>query len=145
MKTHRILPSHPALLILKEKHDVVFFLVSDEEELFRIALRVLTTRHQSGYWYGPDTNPEPKIEMPIEAIEALPEGETREMVEAVHRSQRRALGLWKKTNAEWERIVDVVQRKDGADAWRVLESRSDYEYEGVSLERFVDPRLYSGG
>jgi hypothetical protein len=44
--------SKPSVLICHEKHGEVYFLVNDDEDLFRVALSIVRGRLKAGWWYG---------------------------------------------------------------------------------------------
>lgn len=142
-------------MIVEEKHST-FYLDCETDELWASAsIWLLSKRFREGYWYlEPDvqyseTSKPSEPEMPGAAIKALPEdSEIRKVAE----KQLNAWTRWHAARAEYrawyDALANLVEEQDTGfvtlgrgrherqepKAWRILDERSDYQYEGVTLE-----------
>jgi hypothetical protein len=122
------------ILIAKEKHGTRYFDASTPELLAESAFKLLKERWNDGYWYYLDDPPEDKDVLSEEQIAALPTESLRNQ-----ESQKREYFLreqrdWEYLAEKYRAIKDCVENGLKNRAWKLLQNRSDYEYENVELE-----------
>jgi hypothetical protein len=119
------------VLLLKEKHETRAYPASTPTQLEKSALAILRGRFEAGY-YNPLPDPTP---LPLDeaAARALPEGFVRS-------AALKEIDRWKvdQSEAAASRLFNRAVRaalleKNGQRAWRLLQRRDGYEYEGVRL------------
>lgn len=123
---------YPALLIERGKHGDSYFLINSPEDLEQRALKILTDRHEEGYWYEKPAPPDSSDNLSKEEIEKLSPKLQKEAI----RLQQRYLAEHNEyldILAEYEDIVKAIKDSDGRLAWYILDQRSDGEYESVEL------------
>lgn len=126
------------ILVLEEKHSTVFLNASTSTKLNRAALSVVKARlHPDwGYYYEPEA-PE-SINITLEDIDKLPAGKGQDALRKQFNSHRKEMAEYDKEKYMYERAVCAAAQNDGALAWRILQERSDGEYEGVFLTEVKD-------
>lgn len=130
----------PMLLILHEKHDTSYYHIPDELSLFVVALKVLTDRFNSGYWYyKPDLSKcyydkGVHTQADVDKIEnAAVKEEASKFLKAYLRERRDK----EEDLDQYERMEKAIQDKNGRAAWEILyDERSDGEYERVELASY---------
>ena len=129
----------PRLLVLKEKHEPIYFHCPDEAALHAAALLVLTGRLKSGYWYHePPASAEPARPDYADPAEiATLRGNVQKKARALLYLYKENLQQHEREVAGYARIKAAVAAKDGAAAWQCLLDRRDGEYEGVRLEPYA--------
>ena len=132
----------PGVLIFHEKHGERYFHVPTENHLHAACLLVLTERFNVGGWYhDPCTekkhswDPDPP-QMSLEEIEKLPEGTIRGAAKKQHDKYSKWVQEREEGHREYLRIQEAIEEEDGAKAYYLLRSRSDYEYEGFTIMQF---------
>lgn len=121
-----------SVLVLKEKHGNIYYVVDNDEELFAVALAVISGRLALGYYYY-DPGPEPTIDLTKEKITYLPESLQADGRRKLREHQEK-LKWWRHESETWEILNQAVKERDGRRAWEALRDRGDWEYEGYSLE-----------
>lgn len=151
------------IIVCDEKHGTFHWDASTPEEWAKSSLAILTERWKAGYWYlNPDsdglgdsewaTNERAQIAkakaMSKEAINELPVV-ARKAVIRILADDRRDSSEDKQHRRWYQQAKQVVENQDLSlitisegtkwerqepAAWRLLEERSDYEYERVSIE-----------
>lgn len=127
--------NYPQLLTFTEKHGSFTFICRSEKELFQAALQVLKMREAQGYWYhAPE---DPKLKAPsyttAQEIEQL-RGPAKEAAQKELQKYKRALKEYQEELEDWKELQEALKNQDGRLAFRILERRSDYEYEAMDLE-----------
>jgi hypothetical protein len=122
------------IMVADEKHVTRYLRASTQAELEASALKLLTERHADGYWYVAPDEPTFKASTTLEQAQALPEGPIRVAALGEHAKMKRGLIQYEQDLADYKKIIDAVERKDGKLAWECLRARRDYEYENVKLE-----------
>ena len=153
----------PSVLVVEEKHGTYYYDATTREAFHEAALALLVERFNQGYWYNtpeqmyddeskwekniltkivpgydPDADAETRKAVistyRAENIESIKDEEARALVagrlnQAIKRQKD------KRKYAEWYKELErVIEEKDAASAWGILDDRSDHEYEGVELE-----------
>ena len=139
----KLRPFSPGILVFREKHGNRYFHVPTENHLYAACLSVLKDRFEDDWYYDPyrekrdSWDPEPP-QMTTEEIENLPEGSIR----VAARQQHSKYAEWARErddgHKEYVRIKEAVENRDGMEAYAILRSRSDGEYEGFTIERLED-------
>lgn len=124
----------PSLLVCHEKHGEVYFVVQNDEDIFRVALSIVRGRLRSGDWYCEPEGKPSKPDFTAEDIEKLPASLRKEAIRTLTGYQQ-ALQSWEQDNESYTLIGRAVETQDGRAAWRVLRDYSDGEYQRVSIER----------
>lgn len=129
------LVTEPSVLICHEKHVKWYFYVDSDAALFAIALQILTARLKSKYYYyAPDADALKNPGMTKGDAERLPEGRIRDVaLQQVHAYESK-LREFKEAQLDWDELQSAIKEKDGKKAWQVLWSRSDSEYERITIE-----------
>lgn len=129
--------TEPSVLVLKEKHDDLYFHVPDEATLHKVALDILTKRLKSGDWYYDLRQDVPKSpELTKEQIEALPDGRIKEIARKEVDNYQSRLRSYQHEVEDYVNLQRAVKDKDGKAAWRALLRRHCGEYEQVRLEKY---------
>ncbi len=122
------------ILIAKEKHGTRYFDASTPELLAESAFKLLKERWDDGYWYCLDDPPEDKEVLSEEQIAALPTESLRNQESQKRKDYLRKLYNWQSDEKQYLFIKDCVENGLKNRAWKLLQNRSDYEYENVELE-----------
>jgi len=126
------------LIVLKEKHGTSFLNASTESKLHRAALSVVEARlhPQWGHYYEEDP-PEP-INITQEDIDKLPDGRGKDALIKQLENYREEVAAYERDNRTYLNAKKAIKTKDGKLAWQILQSRDDWEYEGVYLAEVKD-------
>ena len=130
----RPLVDGPMLLLLKEKHVDAHFLVNNDEELFATALMIVKGRKKQGWYPDAEDKPAP-LDFNDETIPKMPASFQKAAL-AQLRSYDERVRQWEDARDFDESLKNVFANLDGREAWKLLKSRSDHEYEEVRLEAF---------
>lgn len=122
------------ILIAKEKHGTRYFDASTPELLAKSAFKLLKERWNDGYWYYLDDPPEDKDVLSEEQIAALPTASLKNSESQKRKQYLRQFYDWQRDQKEYLAIKDCVENNLKNQAWKLLQNRSDYEYENVELE-----------
>lgn len=114
-----------------EKHDSTRFVILNDEELDAVCLYMLQERLRQGYWYHKPKEPEQPTYTKEEA-ENL-KGPAREAALQELKTYTSAKRRHEDNGDEWDQIQKTVKNKDGKEAFNILRSRSDHEYERFEL------------
>ena len=127
--------SQPSIVVCHEKHGERYFLVNNDEDLFRVALSVLKGRFKSdwGWFYEPQAPPVAPG-FTAEDIEKLPKALQADAQKKLT-SYQQTLRATQNARAEWEELKKAAEGTDGRAAWQVLRNNSDGEYARISIER----------
>lgn len=127
----------PKVLVLKDKHENEYFLISDADALWRAALVILEIRLEQEYITAP-TPPLFEEEVPDDIIEKLPETMRKKALankkDNEGRAKRYALYV-----EIWANVEKALAEKDGCLAYQILSDRKDHEYEGFEFVRLKVP------
>ena len=127
------------ILIAEEKHGTRYFDASTPEALNAAAFSLLKERWDEGYWYYLGDPPENKDVLPYDQIDSLPTQSLKDS-ELKRRTQYlRDLHSWQNEEKEYNAIKDCVENNLLDKAWKLLQSRSDGEYEKVEIETLEQP------
>ncbi len=123
----------PTVLVFKEKHGSLAYVARDWEERDRAALHVLTRRFREEYWYH-DPSKE-KVYSPVpsltkDQVEGLPMGPVKAAAQLEWRNYESELRRREADITQYKAIQAAVSDKDGIAAWRLIQDRREYEYEG---------------
>lgn len=144
------------ILVEKNKYNTLYYDVSTNELLAATALKILTQRFNDNWYYKPSLNDfyyghEKETFLSEEEIEDLPEH-----LQAAERDKVRRLKACKvkliQAEYECEEIERIVKEQDNSfeevqkmdrkyiniPAWSALQSRCDYEYENVYIEKPIN-------
>lgn len=136
MMSPRQIVTQRSVLVFKEKHGSVYYVVDNDDELFAVALAVVSGRLAMGYYYY-DPGPAPTIDLTKEKIAFLPESLQDDARRRLKEHKQR-LDFWRNESAIWDVLNKAVKEGDGRRAWEALQDRRDWEYEGYSLEPVQD-------
>jgi hypothetical protein len=120
------------ILVAKEKYGDRYFDVTTDEQLDKVALFLLKSRFDEGYWY-PEPNPPEALDFSASDIEKAPASMQAEMkkVLATHRD---VVIIYDDEKEDYDNIVKALDTNDGKLAMRILRNRDGYEYEGCQIE-----------
>jgi len=129
---------YPLVLVAEGKNNRRYLDARDEAAFHRSALRLLRERFEAGYYY-PDPNDdarnEPAVDLKPEALKHIP---VVSPAARLHERQVSNRNRWQREHARyvsWHKdAVRALAEQNGELAWRCLEQRDAYEYEGVQLE-----------
>lgn len=129
------------VLVLKDKYSTRIFRASTEEELHQSSLKILQSKVDNGYISPPENTFDGYLYSPRmptfsqEEIAKLPDGEIKDIA-IKERRLYDDFRLEREDNERlWNKVQSALQNKNGKDAFRIIMSRRDYEYEGID---FVD-------
>ncbi len=123
------------IIVVTEKHGTRYFAADTKDQLHASALKILSERLTDGYWYAEPEKPTQPVLLSDEQIAMLPkDSSTRIHAEDERKVYRRAVRNYEEDLLRYNAIRKAVADKDGAAAWKVLQSRTDHEYEGCDLE-----------
>jgi len=130
-------PFRPGVLVVKEKHETLYFNVPDEQTLHALALEILTRRFEHGRFYYKPPVPDALQITRTEIEGRLPAGRVRDAALQEFDRQVDFANSEAHFRAEYDRIEKAVGSKEGKLAWRSLQDRNDYaEYENVKFVPF---------
>lgn len=127
----------PKLLIIKDKHENDYYLISDIDGLLRAALRIVDMRIEQRYYYEPKRE-KLREEVPEDVIDKLPEAMKRAAL-SDKSSNKYAENRYQRELNTWNMIQKALKEKDGLAAFQVIDDRKDHEYEGWVLENIKTP------
>lgn len=122
------------ILIAKEKHGTRYFDASTPELLAESAFKLLKERWDEKHWYYVDDPPKDKDVLSEEQIAALPTENLRNSESQKRKIFLRELRNWQDNAEEYKSIENCVKNKLKNKAWKLLQNRSENEYERVELE-----------
>ena len=133
----------PRVLIQSWKHGRNYYDATGNN-LRLVALDALKFNVEAGYtWSAEDTKKYIKEPTPpdltYEQIAALPEGEVKQTAETQARRYERKNRERKDAILQAELVEHALKKRDGYLAWEILQERSGYEHEYVSLEDLEQP------
>ncbi len=131
-RRERVYVEGRSVLVLREKHGERYYVVDNDQELFKVALNIVRGRLKEGHWYHPPGDPPVPPDYAEEDILKMPkslQAEARKKVQD-YKSRSRS---WDDANEDWLQVNEVCSSGDGRKAMQLLESRGDWEYEGFSL------------
>lgn len=127
----------PKLLVLKDKHESEYFLINDIDALWRASLVILENRVQSHYIRAPQ---------PVRTVEEVPDEWIAKLPETLRKKalqdkteNKRSLREHQREVDDWEGTQKALTERNGALAFKVLNDRRDYEYEGFFFENLKIP------
>lgn len=126
--------SNKQILVAREKHGNRYFDASTPELLAKSAFKLLKERWEDEYWYYLDDPPDGKDILSEEQIVALPTEGLQSAESKKRTDYLRELRNWQSDEREYLAIQDCVENNCFNKAWKLLNGRSDYEYESVELE-----------
>jgi hypothetical protein len=128
--------TEPTLLVFKEKHGERYFNIPDDTALFAACLKVVSERLKEECWYLEPDGEVPKTpDFTREQIASMPES-MRADAEKKLAAYIREMQEFNEEIADFAKIKEAVESRDGRAAWQIVCDRGRYEYEGYSLERF---------
>jgi len=133
---HQAPKEFPVLLVAKEKHGTYYWNITDLRTLYTLALEILTKRYKSGEWYFEPEEPE-KIGFTMEDIEKYPTG-LQAQAKTTWAQYQMEYKQWNREHDFYLRIKEAVKNKLGPEAWGILRSRHDYEYERIEIEEYSE-------
>lgn len=127
----------PRLLVLKDKHENEYFLITDIDALWRASLQIVEARLIQLYFYEPKRE---KLieEVPDDVIDKLPEAMKKKAI-SDKGSNKFAEKRYQRELEQWQNIQKALADKNGALAYKILDDRKDHEYEGFAFERLKVP------
>lgn len=126
----------PQILILKEKHGDLYYIINNPDDLQKASLSILKTRMDSG-WYQWMNEMEcgKSPEYTIEDVEKLPDS-----MASIKKEMISKISLFNKKTKEsqmyqnmYKDIISEIESPKG-NAFSILLNNSNGEYEGLSLE-----------
>lgn len=130
---------YPRLLITKEKYGDTYYLINNQEALFKAALLIIEARLDGRWLVDPGPNvPGLKPALSKDAAKALPEPYRTQALADLAYNERRTKQHADAVN-DYARAKRAVDEGNGALAYMVLDDRMDHEYEGYKLETLVIP------
>ena len=133
----------PRVLIQSWKHGKNYYDATGRN-LGPAALEALQFSVEAGYiWSVEDTKKYIKEPAPPdlsrEQIAALPDGEIKQFAEKQVQRYERDIEDRREAILQAEQTERALANRDGRLAWKILQERSDYEYEHVFLEQLEQP------
>jgi len=134
-KAPRPIITEPSLVVCREKHGEFYFLVKEDEDVFRIALSILRGRLKTGWYPAPGPKPA-DLDFTEEDVQKLPKTFQPDAWRkfSVHKNE---LNWWLQETKNHGDIKQALAENDGRLAWQILKDRSDGEYENVGIERLL--------
>lgn len=155
------------MIVYHGKHSTDYWDATTPELFAASALQILTENFNYGWYYKPD-EPKPYTAELItaESVNALPDGPVKQAAISEHNRQRAQVDRYKRDLRDYNEALSwyneakrVVEEKDLSStvltnrrtgkvireipcAWKLLEQRSDYEYERVELETLHMPTIH---
>lgn len=122
----------PSVLVERQKHGNRYYFLYVIEDLEEWALKILTERHEEGYWYEKPEPPDSSNNLSTEEIQKLP---PKLQAEATKLNQRYILenNAYIDELSEYNDIVEAIKTKNGKAAWVILNNRSGGEYENIDI------------
>jgi hypothetical protein len=155
------------IIVAEEKHGTYYYDASTPEAWAWSSLKILTNRFNEGYWYYDPLNQPDQHEFSVkrrqerdellamtdEQIDAIPSDEVRVDVRKKIKRAKADYESDRSQSEQYERIKAVVEAQDDSlvtvgrgqferqepKAWRLLDERSDHEYERVTIEDVESP------
>lgn len=125
----------PQLLIRKEHHGNLYYLITDSLELRTVALQILKDQVDDGD-YGEPTPPKSLGWESVEGINQLPEGKIKKHALELWQGYQEELKYYKSAQIEWSEVNQAIKEGDGKLAWAIL-SRNPISYrDGMALKPF---------
>jgi len=121
------------VVVFREKHADPKHACLSAEEMERLCLAAVWERYHQGY-FAVETSEVQRPPLEREAVEALPDGDTKRAAQREWKQYDSALGWRREEKAQREMAETAMRERDGALAFLLLEARSDYEYEGFEVE-----------
>ena len=119
------------ILDVRSKHGTSYYDASTDNKLYKLALQILRSRHGKGLYSAGTPPKEPPATR--EMVQNWPQGAMRTAAEEAWKQYDRAQSDYK-WRQDFEREVDeALRNKAGKDAWNLLVSREDHEYEELAL------------
>lgn len=144
------------IIVCHEKHETRYYDASTDEAWAKSSLKILTDRFNEGYWYYDPRAEQHPFSLDLRAkrdelaaitddqIEQIPSEDARELLRKKREQALDEQSEDAEMVEEYERIKAVVEAQDDSfetvgrsrepKAWRLLEARSDHEYERIELE-----------
>lgn len=133
---------NPLLLLLHEKNSQRFFLIRNEEELFKIALGITIERLRNNWYNFAEINPEDEItEEQVNSITNLTlknQAKTARNFYLKELAEHNKLKEQRKTMLQVKDTFGLPELERGRKAWKFLKQRNEAEYEEVRLLKFND-------
>jgi len=128
-----IIIAKPQVLVVHEKHEDKYFYIQNVADLHAAALAIVDERLDAGFY---ELGPGPKaLDYAHADLTAMPVSLREKAARALKDHERESV-LYLDEVGDYAIIVKTVANKDGAVAWRILNNRKDYEYEGFNLNDF---------
>lgn len=133
--------SNDKVLVLKDKYSTRIFRASTEEELNQSSLKILQSKVDSGYIINPEEVDKDMEELfapkpptfTQEQLSKLPDGAVKQAAIKEIQRYNEHLSEQKENERLWNKVSAALQNRDGKAAYRIIMSRNDYEYEGLSF------------
>jgi hypothetical protein len=137
-------PNWPLMIRVKDKYSEYFYIVNKPQDAYDVSLRILTERLNEGYWYHEPTVPDTFEEYFLNLFGiTVEEAAVLSKLKLSFQAYGSASGLLARyrriykddlnSKAEFQIIKKAVLEKNGKLAYRILLSRSDYEYERFEI------------
>lgn len=126
------------ILVLEEKHGTTFLNASTDAKLHKAALSVVKSRLDPEYGFYCEEDPPESENITQADIDKLPDGRGKNLLVAQLKNYERDLKEYEQINQNYSNAKKAVKTHDGKTAWRILQSRSGWEYEGVYLAEVKD-------
>ena len=118
----------PVLLVFGEKYGDNYFLLRQVEELFAVALKVLSERFSQGWYCEPKFNNKDFKLLSDDIIKSLSVKMRDEYLNDKERHER-DIREFNEMKKQYSLIKKAIKDKDGELALELLSERKDYEYE----------------
>lgn len=126
----------PCVMVCHQKHGRYYYHIPDTKALHKAALWLLKERLEARWYADPGKKPKgPGFSR--EDVEKLPEALREEAKKKLDRHDGE-VREWEQEQSTWSDLKNAIDMEDGGLAWEVLRDRSDYEYEQVILEPYVN-------
>ncbi len=125
----------PVIVICKENHGDRYFYAETEADLRAVCVKILKDRMEEGCWYQLDDEYGGEQPLTEDVIKSLPERLQKAQSDLLTRFRRWQRGM--EEEKEWLEMAKAAIAGEGTalDAKRLLDHRSDYEYERVLFEK----------
>jgi hypothetical protein len=118
------------IILFKEKHGELCFDASTDELTFAACLNVVKRRLKDGWYQVPNKPKKPHFDE--KEIAAMP-WEERAVLTGLFQMYKSSLEWFNLSKQDRETAIRASENNDGKLAWKLIDSRRGYEYEGFEM------------
>ncbi len=121
------------IIVFHEKHGDRYFSIPTQEDLEKVALKIVKERNKDEWYYFFNDKPK-EPEVSLEQMNSMKEGAFKELAKSQWNDYKLLLRRLEKDIKLKELLDKVINDKDGAAALSFLKSQGDGECERFSIE-----------